>query len=145
MIDKVLIEKLFNDAKIDTQFLVDIKISKDDCISVILDDYNGLSIDECCRIHKFIASSLDSTDEDYSLEVSSPGLTSSFKTIEQYHKHIGKIIDIVLKSGNKISGKLLSVNTDFIKIENLKPDTDNTPETIAFIDIKTVKININIT
>ena len=74
----------------ETQFVVDIAVSVSNDISIYVDDMNGITIDECRRISQAIEECLDREKEDYSLEVSSPGLTNPFRVKEQYLKNIGK-------------------------------------------------------
>ena len=56
-------------------YLVDVKVSTDNRISVEIDAFEGVSIDFCVEVSRFIESKLDRETEDYELEVSSAGLT----------------------------------------------------------------------
>lgn len=101
----------------ESQFIVDVKVKNTNNFSVFIDDFNGLSIDECKRINKHIRKALDQEDEDFSLEVSSPGLDKAFKVKQQYIKNLNKDIEILYKDGEKISCKLLEVNDNDIIVE----------------------------
>ena len=59
-------------------FLVAVKVSSANKIIVLADKLDGITIDECVSIHRFIESKLDRDIEDYELEVSSPGLDLPF-------------------------------------------------------------------
>ncbi|MDR2011253.1 MAG: ribosome assembly cofactor RimP [Bacteroidales bacterium] len=146
MITKETVDRLTEQVLSETQFIVDTKISNKNEIFVFIDDMNGLTIEECKRISRFIESQLDRENEDFLLEVSSPGLTNPFKVKKQYIKNIGKEIEIVLTDGEKISGKLTDVNdsniivetTEIKKIENKKQEVKE-QQKIDFTNIKTAK------
>ena len=108
-------------------FIVDINISTDNRIEVLFDKDNGVHIDDCLSISRYIHSEFDREVEDYSLTVCSPGLTNAFKVKEQYFKNIGKEVIVKKNDGKRISGilKELLSNDDIIldvkkKIKNTK-------------------------
>jgi ribosome maturation factor RimP len=98
-------------------FLVDVKVNPGNRIIVLLDNINGLAIDECVRVSKFIEGTLDREAEDFELQVSSPGLESPFKVIEQYTKSIGKQVEVTTIENQKIIGKLIEADENSIAIE----------------------------
>ncbi len=98
-------------------FLVDVKVNPGNRIIVLLDNINGLAIDECVRVSKFIEGTLDREAEDFELQVSSPGLESPFKVIEQYTKSIGKQVEVTTIENQKIIGKLIETDENSIAIE----------------------------
>ncbi|MEI8226492.1 MAG: ribosome assembly cofactor RimP, partial [Bacteroidota bacterium] len=55
-------------------FLVAVKVSSSNRITVLADKNEGITIDECAAIHRHIEKSLDRDAEDFELQVSSPGL-----------------------------------------------------------------------
>jgi len=128
MINKEDILNICETALTDRQFVVEVKVSRSNEIIVSIDDFDGLSIEECRRINHVIESNLDREKEDYSLEVGSPGLSNPFKVIGQYLKSINKEVEIVLEDGEKIIGTLLFADENEItvsrtftkKIENKK-------------------------
>lgn len=120
MIKKEKISELCEAALSDSQFVVDIKINNANDIFVYIDDFDGLKIEECKRISRFIESNLDREVEDYSLEVGSPGLSKAFKVENQYKKAINTEVEVILNDGEKIIGKLCSVNDENIIVAELK-------------------------
>lgn len=97
-------------------------------LEVFIDNREGINAEICSNVSKDIATILDSDDVitgKYYLNVSSPGITRALKYIEQYHKHIGRLIEVKLKNQEepeKSVGKLLEVGDDYIKIENESDD-----------------------
>ena len=55
-------------------YLVDIKVSKNNDIKVTFDRKDGISLDDCVSLTKYIEEKLDREIEDFSLSVSSPGI-----------------------------------------------------------------------
>ena len=67
-------------------FLVSVKVSAQNDIQVFVDKTEGISINECLQISRFIEEELDREVEDFQLSVSSPGLGKAFVVEEQYLK-----------------------------------------------------------
>ena len=69
MIDKNVVENLVNQWLEDKDyFLVDIEISSDDRIVVEIDHADGVWIEDCVQLSRFIEEHLNRDDEDYELE-----------------------------------------------------------------------------
>jgi len=99
------------------QFLVNIIVRPGNNIVVVVDDYNGISLEDCVDISRKIEADLDRDKEDFELEVTSPGLTQPFIVIQQYYKNLNKDIEVLLKSGIKLVAKLVSVDEKGIAVE----------------------------
>jgi len=146
MIIKEEILKLAEEALTETQFVVDVKINNANDIFIFIDDFKGLTIEECKRISRYIEANLDRENEDFSLEVSSPGLSNPFIVKKQYLKNLNKDIEILTKEGKKVIGKLINVEENYItiettsikKIENKKQEIKES-DNIEFDYIKTAK------
>ncbi|ALO15569.1 MAG TPA: ribosome assembly cofactor RimP [Salinivirga sp.] len=118
MLDKTTITKIVNEAIEDTDsFLVEIKATNDNKIFVYIDGFEGMPIDECVRVSRFIESKLDRDQEDFELQVSSPGLDQPFKVIEQYEKHKGEEVRVILKDGTTFEGKITEVKENEIVLQ----------------------------
>lgn len=103
-------------------FIVDVKVSASNHVTVEIDSNKGITIDDCVEISKVIENSFNREIEDFELEVSSAGLSSVFKVIQQYHKNIGKEVEVIVKGGKKLIGVLLSVNEKGIIIRSTKTE-----------------------
>lgn len=125
MIDKKKIEKLVNEAITDGFFVVKVSVSTSNKIQVYIDSAEGARIDDCIKVSRHIEGNLDREEEDFELEVSTPGLSEPFLVDEQYIKNIGRNVEVTLNNGEKISGKLLSFNNGNIELEvekTIKPE-----------------------
>lgn len=106
-------------------YLVDLNISQDNRITVEVDSFEGVSLDFCIELNKYIESQLDRDIEDFELEVSSAGLTAPFKVVKQYEKNIGKEVEVLTKDGKKLTGIISSVQPEsfILQIEKtIKPE-----------------------
>ena len=119
-------------------FLVEVAVKSGNVIRIYVDRPDGISIDECVKISRYLNERLDRDMEDYSLEVSSPGLGMPFKVKQQYEKNSGRKIDLLLTDGTRIAGKLQSVSDMGIVLQ-----VKGTDKPIEFKEIKTSKAIIS--
>ena len=98
-------------------FLVAVKVSSANRITVLADKNEGITIDECVAIHRHIENNLDREKEDFELQVSSPGLDLPFGVIEQYYKNEGRKVEVTENEGSKFSGILKNVTAGGFELE----------------------------
>ena len=129
MIDKNVVKKLVEEWLQDKEyFLVRIEISPDDRIVVEIDHADGVWIEDCVALSKYIEDHLNRDEEDYELEVGSAGLGQPFKVPQQYINFIGKEVEVLDADGKKVKGILKAVEgNDFtvgveekVKVEGKK-------------------------
>ena len=130
-------------------FLVEVKIKPTNNVQVYLDGEEGISISTCTQVNKALYKKLEDSqlfaDGDFSLEVSSAGLSEPLKLFRQYKKNIGRNVEVVLKSGEKLEGKMIEVEEDKIALEQLKgkgKKQEIINHSISFNDNKSTKIQI---
>jgi ribosome maturation factor RimP len=101
-------------------FLVEMKITPGNQITVLLDADNGITIEKCTAVnralYKFIEESELFPDGNFSLEVSSPGVDKPLKLHRQYKKNIGRKVEVEFNDGAKTEGTLTAVNEEGITI-----------------------------
>ena len=111
MIDKNVVRNLVEEWLQDKEyFLVDVEISPDDRIVVEIDHADGVWIEDCVELSRYIEDRLDRDEEDYELEVGSAGLGQPFKVPQQYVNFIGKNVEVLDSDGKKVKGVLKSVD-----------------------------------
>ena len=122
MIDKNVVRTLVEEWLQDKDyFLVDVMVSPDDKIVVEIDHADGVWIEDCAQLSKFIEDRLSREEEDYELEVGSAGLGQPFKVEQQYHNFIGETVEVLAADGKKVKGILKSVDgRDFVVTVNEK-------------------------
>lgn len=117
MIDKAIVKRLVEERLDDKMFLVEITVNERNVINVFVDSYDGLTIEQCVNISRHVEHSFDREEEDFELQVSSPGLSEKFKVKEQFYKYIGRSIDVVTVSDIELEGVLLSATEEEIILE----------------------------
>lgn len=144
MINRDIVKELVNDF-IDKKaiFLVDVKVSTANRITVLVNKPSGITIDECAMISRHIETNLDRNREDYELNVSSPGLNMPFRVREQYEMSIGRPVEVIDNQGKKTRGTLTKVESERFEIESDKTTIGKKKESqelaFNFNEIKTVK------
>ncbi|WP_320821175.1 ribosome maturation factor RimP [Thalassolituus sp.] len=85
-------------------------------LRVFIDHEDGINVDHCASVSRQISSVLDVEDpitQEYTLEVSSPGMDRPLFTIEQYVAYTGHIIDVRLRmpfdGRRKFKGQLVGI------------------------------------
>ena len=126
MIDKKLVESVVNEwlgGK--DYFLVDLSVSADDSIVVVIDHADGVWIEDCAELSRFIESRLNRDEEDFELEVGSAGLGQPFRVRKQWEIHVGKTVETQTRDGHKYQGVLTEVGEDGFTMEvetKVKPE-----------------------
>ena len=130
-------------------FLVEVKIGPGNNIKIYIDADRGMSIDKLAQYNRSLYKQIEESgffpNGDFSLEISSPGLDEPLKLHRQYLKNIGREVEVILKNGIKLQGKLVSATGDEILIDEErknKKQREVTQHTIPYNDIKTTKIQI---
>lgn len=111
MIDKNIVRELVDkwlEGK--DYFLVDIEVSPDDRVVVEIDHADGVWIEDCVQLSRFIEEHLSRDEEDYELEVGSAGLGQPFKVPRQYVNFVGKEVEVLDADGKKYRGLLKAVD-----------------------------------
>lgn len=99
-------------------FLVEVKISRDNDITVTVESSEGIvTLDDCEVINRFFTDTFSQDEEDYSLTVTSAGLDGEFKVRAQFDKAVGKKVELWLKGGRKTVGTLEAVNDEGITVD----------------------------
>lgn len=97
-------------------FLIDLKFSAGDDITVILDGDNGVSLQDCLDASRAIEFNMDREEHDFSLQVMSAGLSEPLATPRQFAKNIGREIEVLLNDSTKIEGELAKVDEEKITL-----------------------------
>jgi len=118
LITKAQIQKLVEEkiAEMD-YFIVTINVSASNNIRVEIDGDHGVKITDCVAISRHIESKLDREEEDFELVVSSAGMDQPFKILRQYQRYYGRMVEVKVKGGDKVKGKLLGANDERIELE----------------------------
>jgi len=133
-------------------FLVEVTVSSDDKIVVEIDHAEGVWIEDCVELSRFIESKLNREETDYELEVGSAGIGQSFKVLQQYHIHIGSDVEVLTKDGRKLTGVLKEADEEKFVVEvrkkvktegSKRPKLQEEDETFTYPEIKYTKYLIS--
>ena len=133
-------------------FLVEVTVSPDDKIVVEIDHAEGVWIEDCVELSRFIESKLNREEEDYELEVGSAGIGQPFKVLQQYYNHVGSDVEVLTKDGRKLTGVLKDADEEKfvvavqkkVKVEEAKrPKLMEEDETFRYDEIKYTKYLIS--
>lgn len=153
MIDKSIVKKLVDEwLEGKEYFLCDLSISADARIVVEIDHEEGVWIEDCVELSKFIEAGLDREQEDFELEVGSAGIGQPFKVLRQYEIHLGEQVEVLTREGKKFVGELSNVTpeeftvtvTQKVKKEGQKrPVMEEVDYTFKYADVKYTKYVID--
>ena len=106
----------------ESHFIVDIKMEEKAGkmrLLILIDADQGVTIDTCAKVSRSISEELESSDliaDAFILEVSSPGLDFPLSSARQYRKHVDRDLKVLLNTGTEVSGKLIEVLEDSVKL-----------------------------
>ena len=113
MIDSRAVHKLANEfLEGSSGFVVDVKVASGNVIKIALENDGQTSIQDCVALSRHIEGSFDREEEDFSLDVGSPGLDQPLKVLRQYLKLIGKQVSVQPIEGKKMVGELVNVDEE---------------------------------
>ena len=155
MIDKNIIKTAVNEwLEKGDYYLVDLEMTADDRIVIEIDHADGVWIEDCADLSRFLQDRIGEELGDYELEVGSAGIGQPFKVIQQYRNHVGKDVEVLSNDGKKLQGVLKEVSDDgtrfviTVKEKQLvegkkRPVLVEVDKTFAISDIKYCKYLLN--
>lgn len=133
-------------------FLVEVKVSPQDVITVVVDSDSAVSIESCIKLSKYIEAHIDRSSVDYELDVMSAGVGQPLRLQRQYRKNIGRNVDVVTNAGDKYKALLASADEQGITLtytervaeegKKRKQEVQRVVE-LAYSDIKTTKVAVS--
>ena len=132
-------------------FLVDI-IMDGDRIVIEIDHADGVWIEDCAELSRFLQEKGGDELGDYELEVGSAGIGQPFKVEQQYKNHIGDEVEVLAADGKKFTGILKSVEAPAFVVtvkEKQVPEGKKRPvlvevdKTFSMDEVKSTKYLIN--
>ena len=132
-----------------SHFLVEVRIKPTNNIKVFIDADEGIMLSTLIeynrKLYRHIEESGMFPADDFSLEVSSPGLDEPLKKQRQYKKNVGRYVQVTKNDSTVLEGKLLESTEDGVIVETESGKGKKKvikQETILFTDIKTTKIQV---
>lgn len=116
-----------------------------------LESAGPVSITDCVDFSRQIEHNLDREAEDFSLQVSSPGLDKPLRDYRQYIKNVGRSLDLKMMDGREFEAELLSATDESIVVKTSRKEKIpgkkrkeliEEEHTLAYVDIAQAKIKI---
>lgn len=128
-------------------FIVNIKIKPTNNVKVFLDADEGLSISKSASINRQLRKQIEETGllpvEDYSLEVSSPGVDEPLLNFRQYRKNVGRTVLVTLTDGTEHTGILKELTEEQIVLEvKILKKKETTLVEVPMADIKSTVVQV---
>lgn len=129
-------------------FMTDLTISPDDRIVVEIDHKDGVWIEDCVELSRYIENGLNRDEEDFELEVGSAGIGQPFKVLRQYENNVGEPVEVLTQAGRKLTGVLKAADADGFTLtvtEKVKAEGEKRPHMqerdvrLAYADVKYTK------
>ncbi|MET9887672.1 ribosome maturation factor RimP [Streptomyces sp. NPDC006430] len=130
--------------------LEDIELSKAGkrrMLRIIVDSDEGVELDACAELSREVSDKLDETDvmgeDEYVLEVSSPGADRPLTEHRHYVRAIGRLAKFQLTEGGELIARILDVDDEGMDLE--VPGVKGrkaTARRIAFTDIAKARVEI---
>ncbi len=133
-------------------FLVEVKLSPNR-LTVAIDKPQGITLDECTGLTRFLLNELEPTGflEKHEVEVGSPGMDSPLMVPQQYLRRIGREMKVINAEGKELKGTLLSADESGIELkeivsrkENKKKIISEVLHTLPYSNIREAKLVINL-
>jgi ribosome maturation factor RimP len=129
-------------------FLVDATVDQENKITVEIDHKDGVWIEDCCELSRFIEEHFDRDVEDFELEVGSAGIGQPMKVLQQYVNSIGYDVEVLTAEGKKMEGCLKSADENGFVVTVLekqrmegkkRPQMVEVDKAFGYGDVKWVK------
>ncbi|MBP5613800.1 MAG: ribosome assembly cofactor RimP [Bacteroidales bacterium] len=145
MINKELVARLVKEALQDRDdlFVTEVKVKPDNTIYVFMDGDNGVTVDDCIMVSKYVEKRLDRDRSDFELNVSSFGIGRPLQVLRQYRNAIGKMLAVKLSDGSRLKGKLMAADERQLAVEI--PAVRKQPaetRTIPMVEVLEAKVEV---
>ena len=155
MVNKQRIQELLQEALCERPdaglFPVSVSISPKSEIKIYIDGMQGVNIDDCVEVSRYIESKLNRDEEDFELTVSSAGLDQPLRIPAQYKKNKGKEVKVVTAGGENLKGIIEDADEDgfLLKVSPSKKKGKKAPEgeavsrSFPYAEVKETKVVIS--
>lgn len=97
-------------------FVIDFSVDSKDHIKVVIDGDEAVSISDCIAVSRKIEHQMDPELDDFSVEVTSYGVSQPLIMPRQYIKNVGRKLELKLNSGEVVKADLVAADDKEIKL-----------------------------
>lgn len=131
-------------------FVVDVKASASKIrskVTILIDADSGIGIDDLGKVSRAIEEDLEGIMPNaFTLEVSSPGVDTPLAFARMYKKNIGRKVKVTFTDGQTTKGELTEAGEESFVVlpeKKKKQKESSLPTTIAYADVKMVKVEVS--
>ncbi|MER5807786.1 ribosome maturation factor RimP [Streptomyces sp. NPDC002033] len=142
-----LLEPLVAAKGLDLEEIEQSKAGKRRMLRIVVDSDEGVELDVCAELSREVSDLLDESDvmgeEEYVLEVSSPGADRPLSEHRHYVRATGRLVKFQLAEGGELIARILDVDDEGMDLE--VPGVKGrkaTARRIAFTDIAKARVEI---
>lgn len=135
-IHQLLEEKYQSDEAFADCFTVEIELKPAARLFVYIDSDSGMDFEKCRHISRYLEGPLDEQGwlgDQYTLEVSSPGLGRPLKFLRQYLKNAGRTVEVTLRDKSRQTGILKTATEQHVVLEQTITERDEKKKKITKI------------
>ncbi|MEV0749945.1 ribosome maturation factor RimP [Streptomyces sp. NBC_01220] len=142
-----LVEPLVSAEQLDLEEIEVSRAGRRRVLRIIVDSEEGVELDACADLSRAISAKLDDTDvmgeDEYVLEVSSPGADRPLTEHRHYVRATGRLARLTLNEGGELVARILAVDEEGLDLEvpgvkGRKP----TSRRIAFDEIARARVEL---
>ncbi len=142
-----LLEPLVSAADLDLEEIEVSRAGRRRMLRIIVDSDEGATLDACAELSRAISAKLDETDvmgdDEYVLEVSSPGADRPLTEHRHYVRAIGRLVKLQLTDSGELVARILEVDDEGLDLEvpgvkGRKP----TSRRVAFDEIARARVEL---
>lgn len=133
-IHQLLEEKYQSDEAFADCFTVEIELRPAARLFVYIDSDSGMDFEKCRHISRYLEAPLDEQGwlgDQYTLEVSSPGLGRPLKFLRQYLKNAGRTVEVTLRDKSRQTGILKTATEQHVVLEQTVTERDEKKKKIT--------------
>lgn len=108
-----LVEKVLEENN--SLFLISLEVNAAKHIQIVIDGDQGVSVTDCIEVSRGVEHNLDREEEDFSLEVTSAGVSEPLLIPRQFKKNIGRKLTVQTET-EKHEGDLENASEQDIKL-----------------------------
>jgi ribosome maturation factor RimP len=112
--------EILSEGELQSYFLIELHVSAAHKVELFLDGDAGIDLAACRRVSRALEERLDESGilgDNYTLEVSSPGVTRPLRLARQYPQHKGRSLQVALTDDTQVEGRLLEAGPDTLQLE----------------------------
>ncbi|MFI2352338.1 ribosome maturation factor RimP [Streptomyces sp. NPDC019443] len=116
-----LLEPLVSAADLDLEEIEVSRAGRRRVLRIVVDSYEGATLDACAELSRVISEKLDETDamgeDEYVLEVSSPGADRPLTEHRHYVRAVGRLARLHLHGDGELVARILTVDDEGLDLE----------------------------